>query len=219
MSPAQTKRRKRGRPAQGPLGAELAKASILHAAAAVYRRLGEDVPVQLILDEAGVSRATFYKHFSSKQELQTALLSVAIETVIGAIRAAVAQESEPLARIDAGVRTFLGFHAREPGVYRVLLAAALTPGTPLHEVRARSLERFAHLLGTEMAGRAGQEPPDPLVLDALVAAQEGISIRILRDGDPDPALLDRARRALVRVVAATLAEPGELLPPLPKIRN
>jgi len=193
-----------------------AKASILRAAAAVYNRTGEDAPVEEILKEAEISRAHFYKHFSSKEALQEALLEFATKTVLAAVEDAVRGCDDDGDRLDAGIRAFLSFHAHQPGVYRVLLSCALTPGTKLHQIRARALDRFASLFADEVV-RAGRVPADPFVYRALVAAVEGTSIRILRgQGQVDPSVLERARAALQRIVAATLAQDGDPVPPLPR---
>jgi AcrR family transcriptional regulator len=207
---------RRGRPPLDPFQIEAARASLLAAAAAVYNRTGQDGPVQAILNQAGVSRATFYKLFPSKEALQTALLEISIKVMFRAIEDAVGRADAPVERIDAAIHTFLDFHALQPGVYRTLLAAALPPGTPLHEVRLRGLERFSALFAAEVE-RAGRAPVDPLIHQGLVAAAEGVSSHILRGGGRvDPNILDRARVALVRLIAATLGLEGTVLPPPPR---
>jgi AcrR family transcriptional regulator len=207
---------KRGRPPLGAFEVTLAKASILRSAAVVYNRTGKDGPVQAILEEANVSRATFYKHFPSKEALQEALLDVALNAMLGEVEDAIGRADALVDRIDAGIRTFLSFHVQQPGVYRVLLAAALPPGTAIHDIRARALDRFAALLAAEVE-RAGRAPVSPLIHQALVAAVEGVSIHILQgEGRVDPGLIEQARAALVRVIAATLAEDDDPVPPLPR---
>ena len=182
----------------------VAKASILRAAATVYNRTGADASVEEILQEAGISRATFYRHFRSKEALQEALLAFASQTLLDAVENAAAETESPAERIDAGVRAFLSFHGEQPGVYRVLLASALAPGSELHEIQARARDRFASLLESEVE-RAGLASVDPLVLHALVAAMEGTSVGLLlHRPDVDPDVLERARAALVHIVSATL---------------
>ena len=75
-------RKPRGRPARHPQEIEAAKLSILHSALRVFGRDGEDPPVKAILEEAGISRATFYKYFDSKRSLQEALLNFATSRII-----------------------------------------------------------------------------------------------------------------------------------------
>ena len=219
MSAPKTKSRakaRRGRPPLSVFEVEAARTSILAAAATVYNRTGQDTPVQEILEEAQVSRATFYKLFSSKEALQKSLLEFSIDLMLGAIEDAARAEDDPRDRVDAAIRTFLDFHAQQPGVYRILLASALHPGTPIHQVRMQAQERFAALFADEVA-RAGRPPVDPLILHGLVAAIEGVSIHILRGGGTvDEQMLERARAVLVRLIAATLAENEDPVPPLPR---
>ena len=208
---------KRGRPRLGPSDVIAAKMSIIAAAAQVYERDGGDAPIEEILKTAGISRATFYKHFSSKVALLEAMLEYGSETMLTAVERAAQGPDDLVERIDAGIRTFLSFHSLQPGVRRVLLAAALPPGTRLHEIRNRSLDRFAALLASEVE-RAGRAPVSPVVYQALIAAVEGTSIRMLRrDGDFDAVVIEEARAALVRIISATLSAEGEIIPPLPPV--
>lgn len=213
---ASGKRVRRGRPPLDRGQIQQARAKILAAAQLVYSRTGRDVPVQEILTEAKVSRATFYKFFASKEALHIGLLEFGVELMLGRIREAVQQQEVPLQRVVAAVDAFFAFHTIQRGLFRILLAASLTPGTPIHELRRASLGRFADLFAAEVE-RAGRAPVDPFVHRALVAAIEGVSIHLLRkDGPLDEAELVRAKRALVRVVAATLAEDDDPVPPLPR---
>ncbi len=209
-------RGRRGRPPLDVFEIEAAKTAILAAAAAVYNRSGTEAPVQEILEEAKVSRATFYKFFPSKAALQEALLEFGMEVMFYAIEGAVTQAEDPIERIDAAVSTFLSFHAMQPGVYRILLAASLQPDTPSYRIRERAIERYAAFFADEVA-RAGRAPVEPLIYQGLVAAVEGVSIHLLRTGGlVEPGVLERARVALVRLIAATLGEEDDAVPPLPR---
>lgn len=51
---------------------------LLHAAEEIFRSHGVHVPLQVIIDHAGVGRATFYRNFSDRKALMAALLEQAI---------------------------------------------------------------------------------------------------------------------------------------------
>ncbi|MCY6411751.1 TetR/AcrR family transcriptional regulator [Acinetobacter sp. VNH17] len=51
---------------------------LLHAAEEIFRSYGVHVPLQVIIDHAGVGRATFYRNFSDRKALMAALLEQAI---------------------------------------------------------------------------------------------------------------------------------------------
>lgn len=207
---------RRGRPPLDEAQIQAARASILAAAQIVYSRTGKDVPVQEILEEAKVSRATFYKFFPSKEELHVALLGFGVDLMLASVASAVQQEKEPLDRVVAAIDAFFSFHPTQQGLFRILLAASLAPGTPIYELRRASMRRFASLFAAEVE-RAGREPVEPFIHRALVAAIEGISIHLLQgEGPIDAGELARAKAALVRLVAATLAEEDDPVPALPR---
>jgi AcrR family transcriptional regulator len=52
---------------------------ILDAADEVFGRLGIQAPLELVMDAAGVGRTTFYRHFSDREAVLSALLAMAID--------------------------------------------------------------------------------------------------------------------------------------------
>ena len=52
---------------------------LLEAALNIFRKQGIRAPLQLIIDEAGVGRATFYRNFQDRRELVIALMEQALE--------------------------------------------------------------------------------------------------------------------------------------------
>lgn len=51
---------------------------LLDAALIIFRKFGIRAPLQLIIDEAGVGRATFYRNFQDRRELVIALMEQAL---------------------------------------------------------------------------------------------------------------------------------------------
>lgn len=52
---------------------------LLHAAEEIFRTHGVNVPLQMVIDHAGVGRATFYRNFADRKALIEALLEKAIQ--------------------------------------------------------------------------------------------------------------------------------------------
>jgi len=205
-----------GRPRSTPSEIEATKQAILAAAATVYARSGDEPPVQEVLDAAKVSRATFYKYFPAKDALQKALLDATVTLMLNAIQGAIDAETTPVARVDAAIRTYLQWVARSPALYRTLLTTALRPGSPTAEIRQKGIARFAKQLASEVE-RAGLPAADPLVYQALVLAAEGTAMRLVQTQQPpEAAFVERARKSLVRIIAATLSQGGDDIPPLPR---
>ena len=192
-----------------------AKSSILQAAANVFDRSDEEAPVEKVLKEAQISRATFYKHFTSKEALKETLFEFAANNVFQTIQDEVNQVEDPLERLSRGLRAFLSFHATRPRLYRTLLTSSLTPGTSLYLIRRKIIAKFSNFLATEVE-RAGRDPIDPLTYEALLGAVEGTSINVLRgSGDVDPTTIQRAHVVLMRIIGSTLALKEDEIPPLP----
>ncbi|MFF2371167.1 TetR/AcrR family transcriptional regulator [Agromyces sp. NPDC058110] len=79
-----------------PAGASLAREKLLQTASDLFYREGiHAVGVDRIIGEAGVTRATFYRHFPSKEDLVEAYLGVEDATIRGAFERAGAETDDP----------------------------------------------------------------------------------------------------------------------------
>jgi AcrR family transcriptional regulator len=189
------------------------KNRILAAAAGVFGAKGaRQTTVEDLLEAADVSRRTFYRFFANKDEVLAALYQIACSLVVSALRAAASSTEKPLAKLERCVDAYLAFNRTDAALMRVLEGEALRPDSLLEPLRARLLEELGRIVGESVADRR----PDPLVIRGVLLALEGVSQRVHAEGPITDARLARARKAMLRILVATLAKPGDRVPPLPK---
>ena len=197
----------------GRVDTYFSKSRILSAASRVFADKGaRQATVEDILQAADVSRRTFYRFFRNKDEVLAALYQVACGLVLDAIRTAAGTTPEPMKKLERCVDAFLAFNRTDGNLMRVLEAEALRPESLLEPLRAKLLDNLTDVVLDIL----GERRPDPLVIRGALVALEGISHRVHSEGDITDARLGRARRAMVRVLVASLAEEGDPVPPLPK---
>ena len=146
-----------------------------------------------IVDGLGVGKGVFYWYFASKEELLRQILMDAQRDLRRTQRQAIADEPDPVRRIDAGIRASVSWLDRNRHLF-VLLEFA------------RTEERFAPLI------RQGEEQA---VADALPHVKAGIAAGMIRREDPlvlAHAILgvtDRLARVLVLEHDTSAEEAGE----------
>jgi AcrR family transcriptional regulator len=205
--------------AANPLKDHFARTRIIEAAAKVFAKKGiQATTVEDLLASAGVCRRTFYRLFSSKLDALDALHEVMTAMLMEERRAAYSVQEPPWKKLERMVDTTLGFARRNMALVRVLHGEAQRPGTPLAVRRTTLLETLAaefsqHL--REMFGVA----PDPFLIHGLLVAHEGIVHAMLARDPVDDVTVARAKAAIIRITAATLAGQGAHLPPLPLVRG
>ena len=181
-----------------------ARQRILDTAFALFYAEGlRAVGVDRIIAESGVAKATFYKHFPSKDDLAVAYLDRVDSVWSGQLHAAAeAAGDDPRDRL-AGLFDALTSACRRPG-YRgcafLNAAAESTPGGPVHQRTVRHKDEVRAWV-TGLAEDAGARDPSGL----------GRSITLLLDGglaagalDGDPASADAAKASAQAVLAAAL---------------
>jgi AcrR family transcriptional regulator len=135
---------------------------------------------------AGVSRKTFYEHFSDKEDCFLALYDTGIAYVLGRLAEAVGDETsdgDPRARVTAGLEAFLAVLAEEPAFSRAIIVEVHAAGAQASARRRATLEAFAQRYEQMNAQARAKDPSiPPLVHDialALVGAiLELVAIRI-----------------------------------------
>lgn len=115
-----------------------------------------------IVDGLGVAKGVFYWYFSSKEELFRQVLTDAERDLRRTQRQAIADEPDPVRRIESGVRASVQWLDANRHLF-VLLEFA------------RTQERFAPLI------RQGEEQA---VADALPHVKAGIAANMIRRDDP-----------------------------------
>lgn len=160
------------------------------AAAAVFARVGyAGASAEAIAREAGMSKATFYEHFSNKEQCILALVDTSTQVTRTAVAAAIGSADDTFeTRVHARVRAFLDNVAAYPDVARVVLVEIIGLGPRGSARRDRMLQDFADFLVGENV-RANERYGTPRFVTpddayAIIGAIVELTSRHLRTRSP-----------------------------------
>ena len=165
---------------------------ILDAVADVVSLSGyQAMSVEDVVSTAGVSRRTFYDHFTSKDDaFLTAYDAIGAQLVVH-VRAAYAASTDFAQGVIACLGAFLEFVASEPHYADMCIVEAMAAGPAAVQRRAAVMRAFAQLLHEGAMTVADQVVPPPLVAETIVGGiYEIVYSRVLQGKTSElPALL------------------------------
>jgi AcrR family transcriptional regulator len=146
--------------------------------------------IEDVVRDAGVSKKTFYEHFSDKLDCFLAAYEAASDELLAHVRAAQeGADGEWLVRTRAGIHAYLRWLAAEPALARVFLIEIAAAGPAALELRERMRDRYADRM------RELQSPNTVAdeIFHAVVAGADDLVVRRLREGgdllELEPALV------------------------------
>jgi AcrR family transcriptional regulator len=153
-----------------------------------------------IVRGAGVSKKTFYEHFTDKLGCFLAAYEAASDQLFEHVRVAQDEAGDMWhARTRAGIHAYLRWLAAEPALARVFLIEIAAAGPDALACRERLRDRYAERMRELQVGTKVSEE----IFHAVVAAADDLVVRRLRVGadvrELEPVLLD--------LQLALLAEP------------
>jgi AcrR family transcriptional regulator len=136
--------------------------------------------IEDVIQRAGVSRRTFYDHFSGKEEAFLDAYDGASEQLYTCVFAAIAAAEGSQAQLTACLRAFLEFVAREPAYADMCIVEVLTAGPKALERRDRIMGDFARFFDDAVAAES-DAVVTPLTSEAMVGGvYEIVYKRVLR---------------------------------------
>jgi AcrR family transcriptional regulator len=151
-------------------GSETRRQPILEAMVRVVGRKGyKATSVADVIEEAGASRTTFYKHFEDKQECFLAAYDMVVERVLDEVISNCDGEQDWLERVRVGLTTIVELFALDPELARTAIVEVAAAGADARSRHWNAITRFTEFLedGEELAG--GRELPDNIALMAAGA--------------------------------------------------
>jgi AcrR family transcriptional regulator len=140
----------------GPVaGYETRRQPILEAMVRIVGRKGyQATSVADVIQEADVSRTTFYKHFDGKHECFLAAYDLMVERVFAAVTASCDREQPWLERMRVGLTTVVEMLAREPELARTAIVEVAAAGADARRRHWDAIARFTAFLaeGEQLAG-------------------------------------------------------------------
>ena len=151
--------------------------------AAVARKSYPAVTIADVVAEAGVSKRTFYEHFTSKEDCLLACYVEGSGALMAVLRPHLAIEAgrgSPT-RIEAVLDTYLGFLDRAPQMAATLMIEVQRSGPAGRRIYRRyNLELARLILDSVTTG------PDGFDLDQAVALVGGLNELVLRHAEDHP---------------------------------
>jgi len=192
------------------IGSTRTRSKLIEATARVALKLGlRNVTVRHILEEADLSRRTFYQHFKSKEQAALALYrSVSTELVGETHRGLKSADALP-ERLAAGVRGYLTFQAQVGDLLTMLRAEAVDPDSILAPMREQNLTTLGRLLDNEVYN-ARSLSLDPLLYRGLLVGLEGMAAFRREEGKLVAPDFDRVAEVATALFVATLTSEGDL---------
>jgi AcrR family transcriptional regulator len=199
------------------LGEDVARNMIVAGGARVFATRGiRDTSVEDLLEAAKVSRRTFYRLFTSKDDVALALYKFGTAALVENWKRALASSSDPIEQFAKCIDVHLKNAAMVGRLIFVLGGEATRQESPLHEHRMKIHDKLVELLQVASPQMA---KVDPLLVRTTLFALEAVTRQVLTDGDEgrkvSPAQIERARKVMVRVVSASFAGSGKGVTELP----
>lgn len=185
---------------------QLVRQEIAHAAWRLFADRGyEATAVDEIAGEAGVSRRTFFRYFSSKEDVVVETSDALAEDLLAAVASRPAQEP-PLVAIHRALRPVVESRLAETNEARAiirLLRESRTLRRAMLERHARMEERLA-LLIAERTGVDPRRDPTPALLAFITRALVDTAFNVWFDQRPkDAGAMIDALFARLRAVVAS----------------
>jgi AcrR family transcriptional regulator len=153
-----------------------------------YRRGFHATGMDLLAAETGISKATMFKHFRSKEELILAVLRLRDQDFRNWLFRRMAQAGPPRAQLSAMFDALAEWFA-SPGFRSCMFIKAASeypdPGHPIHS-QAAEHKRLLYLQLHQIAAEAGAEDPAALAR-ALLLLKEGAIVTAHLGHEVDPA--------------------------------
>ncbi|WP_084653304.1 TetR family transcriptional regulator [Nocardioides insulae] len=145
-----------------------------------------------IAERAGVSKPVLYQHFPGKLDLYLALLERSSETVIDAVRRALASTDDNKLRVAATVDAFYEYVASDSGAFRLVFESDLTSEDAVRAQVDRVTTECSTMVAEVIAEDTGLPAHAALLLASSLVGMAQVSARFwLADGNG----LDRASAA------------------------
>jgi AcrR family transcriptional regulator len=172
----------------------------------------EEVSIDRIADDAGISRGLLYHYFGGKRSFYVACLEVAAARLVEAT--APAQDGDPARRARAGLEGWLDYVEDRAPAFLALMGGGVGTDTEVSAILERTRVALADRVLAEL-GEAAARPRWRMAVRAWIGATERCTIDWLTARDlPRDALLD----GLVDLLGASLtlaaqADPVQPAPP------
>lgn len=149
---------------------ETRRQAILEAMVRVVGRKGyKPTSVADVIEEADVSRTTFYKHFEDKQECFLASYDMLTERVLAEVMERCDAGLPWVERVQAGLATLVEMFALDPELARTAIVEVSAAGADARQRHWNAISRFTEFLedGEQLAG--DRELPENIALMAAGA--------------------------------------------------
>jgi AcrR family transcriptional regulator len=133
----------------------------------------EDTKVTDIVELSGVSRATFYERFESKELCFAAAYEDGVERLALAVREAVGGECDWANQLSAGLVAGLEFLAADPPLAHLLFVESLAAARSARLEHERSLDRLAEVLRPPVGGGEVSEETARMLAGGLASHLSG----------------------------------------------
>lgn len=167
------KKRKPGRPLDPEASSAAIKEAIIAAAGEVYAQRGyHNFSVALLLEAAGVSRPTFYRHFRDKTEVIDIVVARANALLLGQVRKRIGSGNSLEAVVDNGINAYFAWGHSIGKLAGAIYREIHDEQSPASYHRERSLEDLGALM--HAAFEAHGKYMTPQVNDALMHVIEHV---------------------------------------------
>lgn len=139
-----------------------------------------DTTIADIVRAAGVSRRTFYEHFTTKSECFIALYEAASRNTLAVLREAIDPAHEWQTQLDRALVAYLGAMAQNPALLRSLSIEILGLGAEGMAARRRVNEELCRFMLQVVNAGAGRPRKTPLTPEMAVAVIGGINELVLQ---------------------------------------
>lgn len=188
---------------------------IIDAAAGVCAVHGfHGTSVELILQEAGVSRPTFYRFFRNKEEVLKRMAVEINQELVDTVSHALENAETSIEKIETGVDAYIDWGIRRGEIVRVLYIALFDPAFPIPEIRQNTFRQLTRLFMAELK-EVDRPAYDPLFIDALINTVEYLGTSLFT-GNNNEQNIARVRGIILYFLKSSLLGIGEEAPVAPR---